>query len=364
MNLRADVLVVDDTPAHLKLLTGMLEECGHSVRAVTNGHQALDAARREVPELILLDLDMPGVDGVEVCQRLREDEALACVPIIFISPAPNLRCNVECFACGGAEHLTLPCQLGEVRARVTALLRQRQLQRELRAARSRLRQFDGFLRTLVHDMASPIMVITNLLELLDEDFGEHLPDESRQDIEQIISSSEELLGMLNELRDVNRLELGEMPMRYVECDLTAEVAQVVRALNGAARGRRIELDAAGVITTRADRELLRRTIRNLLLNALAHTPPSGRVGVRVSLRGGRGRVEVRDEGGIPEEYRGQIFEKLSLASARREGKYHSVGLGLAFCKLAIDAHGGELGVEHQPRGEGSTFWFELPTVMG
>jgi signal transduction histidine kinase len=135
---------------------------------------------------------------------------------------------------------------------------------------------------------------------------------------------------------------------------------VQHALRGYERGRRIELEASAPLRVACDAGLIRRVLENLVSNAIKHAPSSSVV--RLSLRaiGERARFEICDQGpGVPPEARHSIFEKFGAIAARKTNGYHSAGLGLAFCKLAIEAHQGKIGVEAcEPQG--SSFWFELP----
>ena len=166
--------------------------------------------------------------------------------------------------------------------------------------------------------------------------------------------------MANDLLDVSRLEAGQMPLARAITDIVEIAGRVQAALTRLDRTRAIAVEAAGPLAVECDAGLVQRLLENLVVNALKHTPAGGPIRIVATVGPGHVRVAVHDEGpGVPAEARGRIFEKFATLEARAAGARHSAGLGLAFCKLAIEAHGGTIGVdEGVPRG--SVFWFELP----
>src|SRR5262249_21682989 len=146
--------------------------------------------------------------------------------------------------------------------------------------------------------------------------------------------------------DVSRLEEGRMPVERAVWDLTRMAGEVRGTLAAMDRGRRIDLESAAAMPVSCDGAIIRRTLENLVGNAIQHTPAGSPVRIAIARRDGRVRVEVHDEGeGVPAESREKIFEKFGTLRGRHERSYHSVGLGLTFCKLAVEAHGGTIGVD-------------------
>jgi signal transduction histidine kinase len=167
--------------------------------------------------------------------------------------------------------------------------------------------------------------------------------------------------MVNSLLDVGRMEAGQMPLRLVGVDLRHLAEQAAEAMQLLAGAKNIRLVVQGPeVPLHADRDLIRRVFINLIGNAVKFAPQGGQVTISVSASDGRTRAEVHDDGcGIPEQYHQRIFEKFIQVDTCRPEHKHSTGLGLAFCRLAVVAHGGNVGVQSRP-GEGSTFWFSLP----
>ena len=181
------VLVVDDTPANLEILTKMLQEQGHRPRPVPSGGLAVRAAEHEAPDLILMDINMPELNGFDTCRILKENAALADVPVLFISARTDTFDKVEAFKAGGVDYITKPFDIEEVTARVEMHLEKHSLQKALREKHEQLMELeslrDGLVHMVVHDMRSPLAVISMALDLLAEDLDGQMSDESLEDLE-------------------------------------------------------------------------------------------------------------------------------------------------------------------------------------
>ena len=356
------IMVVDDTVANLKLLDGLLRERGYQVVAFPRGDLALKGASKKPPDLILLDINMPEMDGYEVCERLKADEALKDIPVIFISALTETMDKVKAFSVGGVDYVTKPFQFEEVEARVHTHLELQRQKRAVRESYERLRELehlrDSLVHMIVHDMRSPLTGIQGFLQLLEL---QTLPDKATGYVQQAAGSTSALIEMVSSLLDVSKMESGQMKLNLVECDLVAVAREVLTKLDSMKGNRALLLETpTSVVTVIADPELLSRIIQNLLGNALKFTPDDGEIHIGIALDEERVRVSVRDTGPcIPPEYHEKIFEKFGQVELRENKQKYSTGLGLTFCKMAVEAHGGKIGVDSQV-GEGSTFWFELP----
>lgn len=355
------ILLVDDTVENLRLLAGMLATRGFDARPVTSGAEALEAVAHEVPDLILLDVTMPGMNGFEVCARLREQPDWRDIPVIFLTALTDVSDKVKGFAAGGVDYITKPFQLEEVLARVTTQLALRRARRDLEGTIQQLRELerlrDDLTHMIVHDMRSPLTVLVMQLSVLRMD----LSGELAQSVDEATAGVRQLNDLANTLLDVSRLEEGRMPINKAPADLAKLAGEVRATLGNLESDRVINLIAADPVITHCDAALVRRVLENLVSNGIKHTPQGSTLTIEVTSRSGRVRVAVTDEGeGVPAEARQRIFEKFGSMAVRKDRTYHSVGLGLAFCKLAVEAHGGTIGVEDGiPRG--SIFAFELPT---
>ena len=359
----ASVLVVDDTIENLRLLSNLLGEQGYEVRAVTSGRQALQAVEHDPPDLILLDINMPEMNGYEVCRHLRATDRSKDVPVIFLTALTDTADKVRAFEAGGVDYVTKPFQFDEVLARVKTHVALKRAQTDLAASYARLRALeqlrDDLVTMVIHDMRSPLTALLINLRLLRRS-ADTLSADDRETLQSALAEAESLSRMANEVLDVSRLEECRMPIERAVWDLT-QMAREVRAMLGTIDlERQIDIDSAGAVEVTCDGALVRRVMENLVSNGIRHTPAGSRMRISIESRDGRVRVEVHDQGrGVPPEAREKIFEKFGTLEARHESSYHSAGLGLAFCKLAIGAHGGTIGVDPGVPA-GSTFWFELP----
>jgi signal transduction histidine kinase len=356
-----NILVVDDTPANLHLLSGMLKDRGCKVRPVSSGQEALQAARRIPPDLILLDINMPEMNGYEVCRRLKADPELKDIPVLFISALSETADKVKAFGAGGVDYVIKPFQFAEVDARVQTHLELRRQKRALQESYERLKELerlrDSLTHMIVHDMRSPLSAILGSLELL-KAFMPAEPPELARMLHAARGSAAMLNEMVTQLLDISRLEAGKMPLHKTECDLAKIARDLIASLAPSTAGRQLRLSAPEPVTSLCDADIVRRVIGNLLGNALKFSPKEGEIGISVAREKTALRVAVKDNGsGIPSQYHQRIFEKFFQAESKE--KKLGTGLGLTFCKLAVEAHGGRIGLDSQA-GQGCTFWFTLP----
>ncbi len=165
-----NIMVVDDTPANLKLLEDMLKARGYQVCSYPCGRLALAAAASQSPDLILLDVNMPEMNGYEVCKHLKADAKLKDIPVLFISALSETSDKVKAFSCGGVDYVTKPFRFEEVYARVETHLELRRQKRELQENYARLRELEDLKENLVlmiiHDLRSPAALISGYLDLI------------------------------------------------------------------------------------------------------------------------------------------------------------------------------------------------------
>jgi two-component system, sensor histidine kinase and response regulator len=382
------ILAVDDTPANLALLTTLLKGKGYRVRAAPSGALALRAAAADPPELVLLDITMPEMDGFEVCRRLKESAALRSIPIIFLSAMSETFDKVKAFSVGGVDYVTKPFQIEELEARIATHLTLRRLQREVEANNARLAQGNALLETknaelaenharlqtleetrkrltemIVHDLRSPIMAAQLCATYVREEAG--LAGELGEAMDCVVASCEVLSNMTLDMLDTASGEEATLTTHLDRMSVSELFADVATEVRGSLRKtqKRLVLDVASdVPEVVADRELLRRVLVNLLDNTFKYAPSGSEVRLEAALAGSAYAIRLRDRGpGIPPDQRERIFEP--RARLDRDAQNHartSRGLGLAFCRLAVGAHGGSIWVEDNEPG--TTFALQLPLV--
>jgi two-component system sensor histidine kinase/response regulator len=367
------LLIVDDTPANLQVLAAMLKDQGFTVRPVPSGELALRAAESEPPDLILLDIMMPEMNGYEVCERLKDNDNLRDIPVIFISALSDTSDKVKAFEVGGLDYVTKPFQFDEVRARVGAHLKLRRLQveaaehhRQLERSYEQLRELedlrDSLMHMIVHDLRTPLTSIITGLETM-ETLGD-LDDLQQELLTVSIEGGHTLLGMINDLLDINKMESGQMELERGPVDAGALAQRCVSQVATLAHEKGLELGveiAEPLPVLQADEEKLRRTLVNLLGNAIKFTSRgSVMLSVQHNPEDNTLCFAVRDTGeGIPREAFERIFEKFGQVETRKAGRKMSTGLGLTFCKMVAEAHAGRIWVESE-LGVGSVFSLALP----
>jgi len=383
------VLIADDVPANVELLADQLQLLGYRTVEAEDGPSALAAALAHRPDLCLLDVAMPAGDlgvsdratGFEVCRRLKRDPRTAHVPVIFVTALNDTADRVRAIEAGGDDFLTKPHNRLVLGARVRSLIRLKRATDALADSVRKLRELekvrDDLLKMLVHDLKSPLAGVLATLEMAgDGDFGP-VAERAREALAQAQGRGEELLALIDDLLEVARLEEGGLALHPEPLEPTRMLADVARdwEVRFAAGGVRAEVDtvAAGAPAFVGDRALLRRVLNNLLENAFAHaapapgapaadgTPFTVRVSARAADRDGV-LFTVADNGpGVPAEYQELIFRKFETVKLAGALRQRGSGLGLAFCRMVVEAHGGRVWVQSAP-GRGAAFHVLLPLV--
>jgi len=341
------ILAVDDMPDNLLLLKMMLESAGYRIELAESGDAALAQIQQALPDLIILDVMMPGISGYEVTQKIRSDPRLPYIPILLIS-AHEQSSVVKGLDAGADDFIRKPVELDELQARVRSLLRLKQS----------IDQRENFISCLTHDLRTPLIACDRMLDLLRQGaFGEVVPP-VKEALAGISSSNQNLLQMLNNLLEVYCYELGEKKLSFISVDLHELISEVVTELKPLALDKNLELTfdwQTDVREMRCDRMELRRMFTNLIGNAIKFTD-TGTVKVSGDDDDGVVVINIQDTGvGIAEADQAQIFERFRRAKHNRSGN----GLGLHLCQQVIQAHQGELTVQSQPN-QGSTFILRLP----
>ena len=361
----ASILVVDDTLPNLELLSEMLKARGYKVRPVPSGDLALQAAQSNPPDLILLDVHMPEMDGYEVCERLKADEQLQDIPVLFISGLSETTDKVKAFQVGGADYITKPFQFEEVEARVATHLELRRQRRQLLESNERLQKLESLREDmtamLVHDLKSPLISSGMALQavLRRQQPVSCLTPEELNFLQMARDSQVRLGGMIDDMLQIARAEGGQMPLERTELALCEIVAAAADDAEPWVQRAQLQLvrECEGPVSVNGDAQKLRRVVDNLLTNAVKFTPAGGTITVSAGVDGPTAWLRVKDTGqGIAPEFQETVFEKFGQVAM---GHRMSVGLGLTFCKLVAEAHGGTVCLDSKP-GEGSTFTVTIP----
>jgi two-component system, sensor histidine kinase and response regulator len=367
---RADILIVDDTPANLQLLATSLSKHGYNVRAVIDGRHALMAARAVPPDLILLDIMMPDMDGYEVCEQIKTDPTLHAIPVIFISALDETVDKVRGFQLGGADYVSKPFKIEEVLARMEIHLTLYNQRRQLEEAREQDRLYfekisqlkDEFVSTASHDLKNPLTNIKLSLDLLRRATEKNNLAMQEKYFNNIGAQVERMQRLIADLLDIVKLETGRALVREW-VSMEPFLQRVVEDFMLVAQENEIELilsPASTALQACIDRQQVRQALHNLLSNAVKYTPNGGRVQLSAEISGEEMKLAVLDTGfGIPEADIPYVFDKFYRVADPTHMSVEGTGLGLSIVKTVVEQHGGRVEVESQ-LGQGSTFFIFLP----
>jgi two-component system sensor histidine kinase/response regulator len=371
----ADLLLVDDNPTNLDLLARVLRREKHRVRTVPSGRLALEAARLQPPELVLLDIAMPEMDGYQTAEAFRADPFLARIPILFVSALDDPLDKVRAFQVGGRDYVTKPFNDEEVLARVEHHVNLGRLQKELERQNQDLQDANlklkevqtlkaNFTAMLLHDLRSPLTVVGLLVDTLTEG----LPPAPNM-VSQAGHSFDRVRHLLDEMLELHRSEQGVLPLDAHPFEPTPWLTQLAElwAARGARDGLTFQSDIpANLPQVTGDRHQLDRVLQNLLDNAFKFTPRGGAVKLEAGIEFGAGveaglrflRVAVIDTGrGISAEHLPFVFDP--FRQAERTDSHQGFGLGLAIVQRLVAAHHGQIRAQSQP-GFGSSFTVRIP----
>lgn len=359
------ILAVDDTPDNLILVQTILESEGLEMDLVADGISALQQITESPPDLILLDVMMPGMDGYEVTRRIRSKTELPYIPILLIT-AFTESSVVEGLDAGADDFIRKPFDTDELLARVRSLLR---LKHSLDEQQKMARQREDFVSRMTHDLRTPLVASDRMLNLFQQEIFCKISPEMKQAIAVMIRSNHNLTQMVNNLLEVYRIEAGKKTLNSETCNLPQMLIEVVQELNPIAddKGLTLNVDTsaleklgenAGIVT--GDRLELRRVFTNLIGNAIKFTDTGG-VETRIFESAPSNdkklvTIEMEDTGyGIPMEDQATIFERFRQGRNKRAGS----GLGLHLSRRIVEAHGGTIELFSE-LGKGSVFTVHLP----
>jgi two-component system, sensor histidine kinase len=358
------ILNVDDNEGARYVKSRVLRHAGFAVIEAATGQAALDAVREETPALVLLDVKLPDISGIEVCRLIKADPQTNSTLVLQTSAAAvQTRDKVLALDGGADSYLTEPVEPAELVANVRALLRLYAAEKALRDAD---RRKDRFLATLAHELRNPLAPIRNAIELLDPRHGAN--DAMRADARQIASRQVEHLGRLvDDLLDVSRISHGKIALQMSTLDLREIVEMAVETsrpfLDAKYQNLTVEIDCEPCHVS-GDAIRVAQIISNLLSNAAKYTAEGGDIALRLESDVFEISIRVRDNGiGIaPDElpYVFDLFMQSREAVKRADG---GLGIGLALVRELAELHGGSVGAHSDGLGRGSEFVVRLPLAQ-
>jgi len=347
------LLVVDDSETNRTLLNRRLTRLGHTVEEAASGREALERIEAEELDVVLLDIMMPEMSGVEVLTAVRRRRSPADLPIVMVTARDASADLVESLRLGANDYVTKPIDFPVLLARLQTQISLRRLSQRK----------DEFLRIASHDLKNPLTVIIGVAEMLQmlAPPGSVLTDEHHEMLATIVVRAHAMQRIIEDYLDFQALEDGQLAIEACESDLSAIAEEVVRAERSYAERKgivlRFEPDPE-LPRVRLDPVRIGQVVENLVGNAVKFSPSGATVTVRTRAEQGA-YLEVRDTGpGISPTDRPRLFVKYARLSNRPTAGEKSSGLGLAICKQLVEAHGGTIGAEENPGG-GAVFWFRV-----
>jgi two-component system sensor histidine kinase/response regulator len=371
------ILIVDDEEKNIKILKAMLEFENYQVIGALSGEEALAMVGDISPDLILLDVLMPQMDGLEVCMSLKRDEKTRMIPVVIITALMENEHRIKAMEAGADDFLRKPVDRTELLIRIKSLLRLKSYHddllesyKEIAEKNERLQELErikeGLTHMIVHDLNSPLMVISMALESLLMDTVSFTQGQF-QKINKCLDYTFELSQLIQRLLDIHKMEEGKLELDKEVTDPVGVVDEVLEQFAYRAEVKQVSLSfprPADVPSVRIDQNLIKRVLANLLDNAITNSPEGGTIEITIDDLREKEVIwfHVRDNGtGLAPEYHQEIFEKFKQVELKEAGvKTGSSGLGLTFCKMAVEAHNGEIWVESEGEGNGCIFTFALP----
>lgn len=377
------ILLVDDDPQTLEIFSLYLESLDYEVLMAMDGAEAIEIAKEKFPDIILLDIMMPEINGFDTCRKLKAMEATKEIPIIFITAISNTDSKIKGFNIGAVDYITKPFEYGEVRARLKTHLTLRKLQRQLEENNEQLKQeiterekaertlkqtleklesknqeLEKFAYVVSHDLREPLRGITSYIKLLQKKCTNQIDETARGYMDYIVESADRMKILIQKLLRYSRI--GTIAKDFREFDLNYTLDKVISDLKVAIVENNADIVRQDMPRIWGDETCISLLFQNLISNAMKFSSDAERPKIEITAERNEQEWQfcVSDNGiGIDPKYQDEIFRMFQRVDP--ESKSPGTGIGLAICKKIVDNHNGKIWVESEP-GNGSDFYFTLP----
>ena len=358
------VLIIDDHPTNIDVLYDFLTDKGFEVLVAEDGESALSRLQYAQPDVILLDIMMPGLDGFETCRRLKENPETRGIPVIYMTALDNLDDKMKGFESGAVDYITKPFQNQEVLARLRTHLALKRMEENLQKNNAQLRDqneaLDAYARTVAHDLKNPLHLILNYARLIEEEAT--LNSVSKQDLHNIIQSAERMNHIIHDLLLLSQLRREQI--RPVHVNMASVLHDSLERLHTDLHAADTKLDKPSDLPDAMGLSAWIQAVWvNYISNAIKYGGKPGHIEIicqKDPLNESHNWYGVKDNGkGVPPELRLTVFEEFSRAGGEQVAGH---GIGLSICRRIIHRLGGRVGVQNHADGPGCTFFFTLPAM--
>lgn len=364
------LLVVDDVQTNVLLLKALLGKEGYGILVANNGQEALEVIRNENPDLILLDVMMPGMDGFEVAERLKSEEFRCEIPIIFLTALDDTQSIVNGFKLGVGDFISKPFRKEELMVRIKHQLSLVAARRIIEEKNEELRKTiagrDKMYSVIAHDLRSPMASMKMLLNTIMMSVEKDKIDPDIFDmLEMSNKTSEEVFSLLDNLLKWTKSQLGKLTVIPQKLDISGLADGVVEVMNSVAEVKHIKLIRTDheSFFVYVDIEMIKSILRNLISNAVKFSNPDSEIKVGIKAEDGKVIVSVTDSGkGIKKEDQHKLLKDSTHFTTYGTNSEEGSGLGLLLCRDFARKNGGELGFESE-ENLGSVFSFSLPQLI-
>lgn len=363
------IMVVDDEYSNVRLLESFLLPQGYTVVDAYDGGEALQLLAKEAIDLIFLDIVMPNLSGFDVLKVIKKSKRNKFIPVVLLTALASREDRIKGLEMGADDFITKPFDASALLARTRSLLRIKFLYDRLQQSYEDLKRSEEskelLTNMIVHDLRNPLMVMNSSLELMSMELKDHFsPDDIIAPVN-VLRACRRMQRLIDNILDICKMEDGNLRLEYGPVHIPSLFSELINDYKGEtlARSARIRSHAEDdVPQITADLNVIARVLENLISNAFKNIDDNGEIWLNAVFDKATDTVHisVTDNGcGIPQEYLDKIFDKYEQVRLKKQGITHDSGLGLTFCKMAVNAHGGRIWAESEP-GKGSAFTFSLP----
>lgn len=385
--INSDIVIVDDNVANLQVLSDMLRRCGVKIRPFLSGELALIAIEKQQPDLILLDISMPEMDGYEVCERLKNNLKTKNIPIIFLSAHTETIDKVKAFEIGGADYITKPFQIEELKVRIVNQLKIRFLQMEYERHNNDLKEIieeqieeisdsrhyekvrTEFFTNISHELKTPLHLTFSAVQIIELTLNNNMEmqcENIKKYTKIMKQNCYRLIRIINNIIDISKIDAGYFCINPQNVDIVNVVENITMSVVDYVESKNISIIFDTEMEEKVlacDPDSLERVILNLLSNAIKFTPTGESIEVNIYDKEDFVAISVKDTGiGIPFEKQTSIFDRFvqvdKSLSRNREGS----GIGLSLVRSLVELNNGTISLISKPN-KGSEFIIELPVKL-